>query len=109
MQYVLNEYNQRNVSISAVMLLMLISFLVNFRYWQTSKRSLSFPMFRILKLWVNLSSYWMKLSIIWRIIYADQGRRQLKAEANNPLPLVDPSDVDYFYQHPNWNFKLQKL
>ena len=47
-------------------------------------------MFRILKLWVNLSRYWMKLSIILRIIYADQGRRRLKAEANNPLPVVDP-------------------
>ena len=32
----------------------------------------------------------MKLSIILRIIYADQGRRRLKAEANNPLPVVDP-------------------
>ena len=32
----------------------------------------------------------MKLSIILRIIYADQGRRRRKAEANNPLPVVDP-------------------
>ena len=32
----------------------------------------------------------MKLSIILRIIYADQGRRRLKTEANNPLPVVDP-------------------
>ena len=32
----------------------------------------------------------MKLSIILRIIYADQGRRRLKAEANNPSPLLTP-------------------